>query len=447
MITLEKISVVGLGYVGLCTAVSFAVKGYQVIVSSNNSSKVEMVNKGISPLYEPELENMLKKGIESEKFRAVLGSEETVLDSDAVFIAVGTPSLPDGSIDLKHIRTSAQEIGKALRRKKSYSLVVVKSTVVPGTTEKVVKPILEKSSGKSAGEDFGLCMNPEFLREGSAIHDIFHPDMIIIGEYDEKSGKSLEELYQDFYEYNIPILRMNTTSAEMVKYVINAFLATKISFINEIANICERVPGLDVLEVARAIGLDSRISPKFLSAGAGWGGSCLPKDVRALQAFSEKVGYKPKLLEAAISVNLEQVKQIVDLAKEELGNLQGKKIAILGLSFKPNTDDMREAISIRIINHLLAQGAQVYAFDPVATDNAKKVLDERVKYSATINECLENADCCILVTEWDEFKKLRPEDFIRFMKKALLIDGRRIYDHREFSKKLRLRAIGLGKLP
>jgi len=207
------------------------------------------------------------------------------------------------------------------------------------------------------------------------------------------------------------------------------------------------VPGVDVVEVARAIGLDSRISPKFLSAGAGWGGSCLPKDVRALHAFSEKVGYKPKLLGATISVNLEQVRQIVDLAKEELGNLEGKKIAILGLSFKPNTDDMREAPSIRIINSLLAQGAQVYAFDPVAADNAKKVLGEKVRYPVTINECLENADCCILVTEWDEFKKLRPEDFVRVMKKALLIDGRRIYDNREFSKKLKLRAIGLGKLP
>jgi UDPglucose 6-dehydrogenase len=441
---LERISIIGLGYVGLCTAVSFAFKGYPVKVSSNDSSKIRMVNKGVSPFYEPGLENMLKKGIQSGKLKAVFGREEAVLDSDVIFVTVGTPSLLDGSIDLRYIHASVKEIGGALKRKNGYSLIVVKSTVVPGTTENVVRPILEKSSGKIAGKDFGLSMSPEFLREGSAIHDVFHPDMIVIGEFDENSGKSLEELYQRFYGPNIPIVRMNMASAEMVKYAINAFLATKISFINEIANICERVQGLDVVEIAQAIGLDSRISPKFLKAGAGWGGSCLPKDIKALCAFSEKVGYKPKLLEEAIATNAKQAKHIVDLTTEELGNLKGKKIAILGLSFKPKTDDTREAPSLKVINHLIKEGAEVCALDPFAVSNAKKIFGSKVNWSASLTQCLNGADCCILITEWDEFKNLKPKD-LRLMRKPLLIDARRIYDREKFPNTIEFRAIGLSQ--
>jgi UDPglucose 6-dehydrogenase len=222
-------------------------------------------------------------------------------------------------------------------------------------------------------------------------------------------------------------------------------LATKVSFINEIANICERVRGLDVLEVAHAIGLDSRISPKFLQAGAGWGGSCLPKDVKALQAFSKQAGYKPKLITEAMSVNSDQITHIVDLARVELGDFSGKSIAILGLSFKPNTDDIREAASIKIINHLLAEGAEVRAFDPVAVDNARKILGSKVTWAISSTDCLRDAHCCILVTEWSEFKKLKPQDFKRHMKNPLLIDARRIYDSQEFSRTITFRAIGLSQ--
>jgi len=445
MISMRHISVVGLGYVGLCTAVCLAVKGYKVIVSSNVRAKVGLINKGISPIYEPRLKTMLQETIRNGKLKAVLGREKAVLNSSITFITVGTPSLPSGGINLRFIRSSAKEIGKALMNKQNYHLVVVRSTVSPGTTENVIRPILERYSGKRAGKDFGLAMNPEFLREGSALYDIFHPDRIVIGEFDENSGQMLEGLYRELYGNHIPILRMSLASAEMVKYACNAFLATKISFINQVANICERIAGVDVVKIAYAMGLDPRISPRFLDAGAGWGGSCFPKDVKALIDFSKKIGYRPRLLEEVISINLEQAKHMIELAKEELGNLKDKKIALLGLSFKPNTDDVREASSMRVIDFLLKEGAKVHVFDPVAANNAKKVLGKRVNYSGTLAECLENADCCMLVTEWDEFKKLRPEDFTQFMKKPLLIDGRRIYDYKEFSKKLRLRAIGLGK--
>lgn len=441
------VSVIGLGYVGLCTAVCFAARGYKVISSDIETNKAELIGKGVSPFYEPRLETMLEEATQNGNLKVVSGTEGAVLGSDISFIAVGTPILADGNIDLKFIRACTKEIGKALRKKEGFHLVVVKSTVTPGSTEKVIKPLLENYSRKRVGLNFGLAVNPEFLREGSAIHDILHPNRIVIGEYDEYSGRTLEMLYRKFYGDKIPLLRTNPATAEMIKYASNAFLAAKISFINELANICERLPQkVDVVEVARAIGMDPRIGQEFLNAGVGWGGSCFPKDTTALATFSKKIGYRPKILEDVIRVNLEQAKHVIDVMKEEIGDLKGKKIAILGLSFKPNTEDVRGAASIRIINHLIQEGAQVYAYDPAAIDNAKKVLRTNIKYSPTIAKCLSKADGCILVTEWEEFKKLSPEDFTRLMRNPFLFDGRRIYDPKEFSEKLRFRAVGLSKM-
>ena len=442
---LKHISVVGLGFVGLSTAVYFADQGYNVIASSNQQRKVELIRKGVAPFFELELEPMLRKALKNRKLRVVVGRETAVLDTDITFITVGTPSLPDGSTDLTFVKATAKEIGAALKRKQSYHLIVIKSTVPPGTSKNVVKPIVEKYSEQKAGEDFGLAMSPEFLREGSSMYDIANPDRVLIGEYDERSGDILEELYRELYKDKVPILRMSLASAELAKYASNAFLATKISFINQMANICERIPGVDVVEIAHAMGLDPRIGPEFLRAGAGWGGSCFPKDTKALVAISGEMGYELKLIEEAISTNAMQAKRMVELAEEELRNLEGKKIAILGLSFKPNTDDIREAASLRIIELLLAKGAEVAAFDPVAMDNVKDALGDRISYSNSVYECLENADCCMLVTEWNEFKKIQPNDFTRLMRNPILIDGRRVYDPVKFSKKLKLRAIGLGK--
>lgn len=441
-----RISIVGTGYVGLSTGVGFALKGFQVTASTHDAQKAALVNRGVSPFYEPNLEENLKEVVKKGNLRCVVGRNEAILSTNITFVAVGTPSRTAGDIDLRYIQSSAKEIGEALKRKTAYHLVVVKSTVVPGTTESVVKSSIEDHSGKRCGADFGLCMNPEFLREGSALRDTLNPDRIIIGEYDRESGQILEALYRDFCgDKTPPIIRTKLQTAELIKYANNAFLATKISFINTIANICQRIPGADIDTVAKAIGLDERISPLFLNAGLGYGGSCFPKDVRALIAHSRNLGYCPELLSAVDNVNINQPSRAVELAKTLLGSLKGRQIAILGLSFKPNTDDMREAVSIKLVNKLLKEGANITAYDPITIPNAKDVFRNKIKYARSAVECLRNADCCILVTEWEEFKKLKPEDFSKNMKQPNLIDGRRLYDPKQFSQKLNLLSIGLGR--
>jgi UDPglucose 6-dehydrogenase len=441
-----KVSVIGMGYVGLCTAVCFANKGFKTTISTNDPEKVKMVKKGKPPFYEPQLEELLKKAIKTKNLRAVIGRREAILETDISFITVGTPSQSDGSVDLKFVEEASKEIGEALKEKGNSHLIVVKSTVPPGTTEKLVKTNIEKQSEKICGKHFSLCFNPEFLREGNAVYDTLHPDYIVIGEHDKKSGDTLEQAYKQFYDKNTPpTMRTNLPTAELVKYANNAFLATKISFINTFANVCEKIPGADIKKIAEAIGKDHRISPHFLNAGLGWGGSCFPKDVKAFIAFSKKLGFNPTLIQATNKANQDQVKFTIQKAKNELKTLKGKKIAILGLAFKPDTDDIREARSIKIITQLLTQGAKVTAYDPMAASNTKKILKKRVSYASSAIECLKNADCAILVTEWEEFKKLKPEDFSQNMRKPILIDGRRIYNPEKFSKKMRYIAIGLGE--
>lgn len=441
-----KISFVGTGYVGLCTAVGFATKGYQVITSTSDHKKAAMINKGMAPFYEPGLQESLEKAVNRGNLECVTNREEAVQNTNITFIAMATPSKPDGSIDLQFIKNSAREIGEALKKKKQYHLVVVKSTVIPGTTEKTVKPTIETHSNKRCGVDFGLCMNPEFLREGSAIYDTLNPDRIVIGEYDQKSGDVLEALYRDFYGEKMPsLIRTNLPTAELIKYANNSFLATKISFINTIASICQKIPNTDVTTIAKAIGIDKRISPLFLNAGLGYGGSCFPKDVKALIAFSKSLGYDPQLLNAVENVNQAQPYKAVELCRRLLGNLKGKRIAVLGLAFKPNTDDMRQAVAVKIVNKLLEEGARITVYDPAAISNAKKIFQNKIKYANSAIACLKNADCCIIVTEWEEFKKFTPQDFIQNMQQPVLIDGRRIYNPKDFSQELQFSAIGLGE--
>jgi len=442
-----RLSIVGTGYVGLCTAVGFASKGYKVITSTHDPKKAHSINRGIPPFYEPNLQKWLQKVVKKDNLKCVLNQpHKAILNTDITFIATATPSQPNGSINLQQIKNSTREIAEALNKKDTYHLVVIKSTVIPGTTLNIVKPTLEKHSNKQCGIHFGLCMNPEFLREGSALHDTLYPDRIIIGEHDQKSGDTLENIYRDFYGNKTPpTIRTNLPTAELIKYANNAFLATKISFINTIANICEKIPRIDVATVAKGIGLDQRISPQFLHAGLGYGGSCLPKDVKALIAFSNQLGYTPTMLQAVQEVNENQAKHAVEKAKEKLLKLKGKRIAILGLAFKPNTDDMREARSITIIKQLLTEGANITAYDPAAIPNAKSIFGNKIKYASSAIECLKNADCCIIVTEWEEFKKLEPEDFTKNMRQPVLIDGRRIYDPKQFSQKLKFTAIGVGQ--
>ena len=439
------VSFVGMGYVGLSTAVCFANKRFKTLISTHDSSKADLVNKGVPLFHEPHLKEMLHEAIVKRYLKAIVGREEAVLQSDVTFITVGTPSKPDGSIDLRFVISAAREIGEALKKKNEYHLVVVKCTVVPGTTDQTVRRILEEYSNKLCGVDFSLCVNPEFLREGSAIHDTLYPNSIVIGEYDRKSGNALENVYHEFYGDKLPpVIRTNLPTAELVKYANNAFLATKISFINTFANICEKIPSVDVKTVARAIGMDHRINPRFLNAGFGWGGSCLPKDIKALIAFSKQLGYETEMLQAAWEVNEAQAKHAVEMAKKKLGNLQRKRVAILGLSFKPNTDDMRGARSVLIINRMLEEGAVVVAYDPVAIPKARSIFGDTVDYASSTIDCLKDADCCILVTEWDEFKRLKPRVFLENMHRPILIDGRRIYDPKKFREKLQYVGIGLG---
>jgi UDPglucose 6-dehydrogenase len=442
-----RVSVIGVGYVGLCTAVGFAKKGFRVVSSDVDADKVEKINQGFPPFHEPELSENLKQTIGNHSLKCLANQTlEAVLETDITYIAVGTPSKPDGSIDLQFIEAVSGDIGKALRRKSSYHVVAVKSTVIPGTTQNTVKPILESESGKICGEDFGLCMNPEFLRQGSAFQCMFNADRVVVGSDDQKSGDTLEALYREFYDKRVPpIIRTSLATAELIKYASNAMLATKISFINSIANICEKIPGADVKTVAVAMGLDKRIGSLFLDAGLGYGGSCFPKDVKALIACSKTFGYTPVLLESVEKINQSQPLKAVEFCKQELGNLKEKKIAILGLAFKPDTDDMREARVIPIINQLLKEGTIVKAYDPVAINTAKSIFQSRIQYASNAIDCLKNADAAILITEWEEFKKLIPEDFIKNMKVPILIDCRRIYNSIEFSKKLRFTAIGIGK--
>ena len=444
-----RIAILGTGYVGLVAAAVFADRGFQVLTSSQDEKKVKQINKGKAPFFEEGLDPLVRKTIKEGTLKAVHGREEAVLSSDILFIAVGTPSLMSGEADLRLIKETAQTIGTALRDKKEYTLVVTRSTVVPSTTRQLVLPLLEEHSGKKAGKDFGVCMSPEFLRQGAAVQDTQSPDSVVIGELDERSGETLEAFSKQVYaNQDVPILRMNLESAELVKYGRNTFLAMNISYINEMARVAETISGVDIGLVVKGVGADWRINPAFLNAGCGYGGSCFPKDVKALISFARTRGIEPQLLEAVEEVNEQQAAHMVAIARQEMsGSLKGKKIALLGLSFKPGTDDMREAPSIKIANHLYAHEAEIVAYDPKAIPNAQKrfIRDTiKIEYADSIEECLKDAECCMILTEWDEFKSLPAEVFNRCMKRSFVIDGRRVFDQSIRGSVALYRGIGLG---
>lgn len=413
-----KVSVIGSGYVGSVTAACFAEIGHEVVCVDIDKRKMEQINAGIPPIYEEGLGELLIK-YAGKRLIATDDYEFAVKETDVSFICVGTPSSEDGTIDLSIVRSAATSIGNALAKKNGYHVVVVKSTVVPETTEKFILPILEESSGKKAGKDFGVAMNPEFLREGKAVHDFMNPDKIVVGAIDRKSGDLVSELYRTF---ECEITRTTPSTAEMIKYTNNSLLATKISFSNEIGNICKKL-GIDTYEVMEAVGKDFRISPKFLNSGAGFGGSCFPKDVKALIGKARAIGYSPVLLESVIAVNEKQPLLMVEILQKKIGDLEGKKIAVLGLAFKNETDDIRESRAIPVIAELLRLGVKVSAYDPMATENMKKVFPT-IEYHGKAEDALSNADACLVMTEWDEFKLLESE--FEKMKEKIVIDGRRV---------------------
>jgi UDPglucose 6-dehydrogenase len=425
-----KLGVVGLGYAGLCTAVCLARK-FEVIGVDVDKARISQLNDGEAPIHEKGLPALLKSGVKEGNL-TFSDNYDSLRGAGGIFIAVGTPSKQDGSIDLSQVTKAAALIGKQLSGSKR-SLVVIKSTVTPGTATLVVKPILEKESRKKCGEGFGLCSNPEFLREGAAIEDTLDPDRIVIGPLDKSSGRAMRSLYKKFYGRQLPtVVETTPENAELIKYASNTFLATKISFINFIARVCETLPGADVKDVAFGMGLDPRIGRKYLQAGPGFGGACLPKDSRALSAYFEQRGVDNSLLKSVMDINDTQPDRIVSAVERALGTIEGKDIAILGVAFKEESDDVRESRAIVLAKKLLIKGARVRISDPKAMDGARRELREGAQYYKKARDCIHGADAAIVMTAWPEFKKLKPADFVKLMRTPVLYDARRLYDAREY---------------
>jgi UDPglucose 6-dehydrogenase/GDP-mannose 6-dehydrogenase len=430
-----KVSVAGTGYVGLVSGVCLAEKGHQVICIDIDEEKVEKINNGIPPIYEDSLEELLKKNVGAQ-LKATTDLRQAVLDSDLSLIAVGTPF--DGNeIDLKYIKIVARQIGEVLKEKDTFHTVVVKSTVVPGTTDEVVLPILEEASGKKAGIDFGVGMNPEFLKEGEAVKDFMHPDRIVYGGLEEKSIRALEELYAVFD--GVDKIATNCRTAEMIKYTANSLLATMISFSNEIANLCTAVGGIDVTDVTKGVHLDKRLTPiledgtrifpsftTYIEAGCGFGGSCFPKDVKALISYGKQKGNPMAILDSVIAVNAKQPARLVTLLKKHFPSLNGVKVAVLGYAFKPGTDDIRESPALPVTQTLLDEGAYVKGYDPIAQHEAQQVFGEgTVEFCPDLETTIADVDAIIIITRWSEFQKI-PEMLNNSDRQPVLIDGRRM---------------------
>ncbi|NYT20977.1 MAG: UDP-glucose/GDP-mannose dehydrogenase family protein [Methanomicrobiales archaeon] len=413
-----RISIFGTGYVGAVTGICFADLGYHIIFTDVDESKLKIINQGKSPVYESGLQTLLEKN--RQKISTTQYALEAVLQSDMSFICVGTPSNEDGSIDLQFIKEVSRTLGAAIAKKNSPHIVVVKSTVIPGTIEDVVQPLIKMESQKKANIDFFIVSNPEFLREGKAVYDFFNPDRIIIGTDDSISASIIAQLYSSL---NCPKMFTSIRTAEMIKYVNNAFLATKISFANEIGNVCKKA-GIDSYEIFKGIGLDSRINPQFFRSGIGFGGSCFPKDIRALIAYSKEKGIRPRILEAVLETNQDQPEKLIFLLKRHIA-IKEKKIGILGLAFKPETDDIRESRAITVIHHLLAEGARIVAFDPIAMDNFRKIFPN-IEY-ADIPDVVLQSDAILIITEWPEFENLDYDG-------KIVIDGRNIKNAQKNAK-------------
>ena len=433
-----KIAVIGLGFVGLSLTAVLGSKNFNVIGIDKDLKKIEKIQKGIPPFIEPKLEKILKIGL--KKKLKISTKFEEIKSCDLVFVSVGTPQLSDGSIDLKNIKSVVKTLGKQYKNSTKKFQIIIKSTVVPGTTAKIIK-ILEKTTKRKQGKDFDVITNPEFLRESKAIEDTINPHLIVLGGETSNSLKKLLNFYKNMHP-NIPIIKTNYQTAEMIKYANNAFLATKISFINQIASICEKIPGSNVEDVAKAIGLDPRIGELFLKAGPGYGGSCLPKDVKALINFSKNTGVKPVLLKAVNTINELQIKKIENILEKVLKNIQNKHIAILGVSFKANTDDIRDSISINLIKLLLKKGSRITIHDPMALENARKIFKNEIAYSHSIKNTLKDTNCAIIMTDWDDYQNILKKD-ISTMKNKLIIDTRRILNYKKLD--IKYHAIGLGK--
>jgi UDPglucose 6-dehydrogenase len=431
-----NICVVGTGYVGLVTGACLAEFGMNVVCVDNDQQKIGLLKEGTIPIYEPGLEGLVTKNMREGRLSFSTSIEEGVKSSLVIFVAVGTPSHDDGSADLGAAEEVAKEIARSMN---GYKVIVIKSTVPVGTARRLKKLILDQQPQPIP---FDVVSNPEFQREGSAIDDFMRPDRVTIGAESEQAIAIMKDIYSALYLIETPFVITNLETAEMIKYAANAFLATKVSFINEVANLCEMM-GADVHHVAKAMGLDGRIGRKFLHPGPGYGGSCFPKDTRALSRMAQEKGYFFKILDSVIRVNEEQKKRMAMKIQEKVGDLQGKTIGILGLSFKPNTNDIRESSAIAIIKDLLAMGAKVKAFDPVAIEEAKGILPE-VEYRGDAYEVAQGADALVLVTEWNQFRRLDLQRLKTLLKTPIFIDLRNVYEPDQM-KRLGFNYCGVGR--
>jgi len=423
-----KVLIVGTGYVGLVTGACFSEMGIDVRCVDVNKQKIEDLNNGIMPIYERGLEELVIRNHAAGRLGFSTDIDASVKIADIIFSAVGTPPDEDGSADLSYVLDVARTIGRNISK---YTLVVTKSTVPVGTAEKVRRAIQEELDKRGAKVTFDVASNPEFLKEGNAIEDFMKPDRIVVGVGSEKAKKIMERLYKPFMINNYRIIFTDVPSAEMIKYAANAMLATRISFINDIANLCEIV-GADVNMVRKGIGTDNRIGSKFLYPGCGYGGSCFPKDVKALIKTAQQNGYKMEVLQAVESVNERQKSIVFDkISRHFDGNLKGKKIAVWGLAFKPETDDMREAPAVVVIDLLLKAGCSVVAYDPIAMPEAKRRMGDAITYCKDKYQALEGADAMLLMTEWKEFRILNFQEMKSKMNQCVIVDGRNIYDKEE----------------
>ncbi len=414
-----KIAVVGTGYVGLVTGTCFAETGNEVICIDVNEQKVDSLNKGIVPIYEPELENLFARNTKQGRLKFTTSLADGIQGAKVIFLALPTPPGEDGSADLQYVLGVAQQLGKLLQ---SYTVVVNKSTVPVGTADKVRNTI-----SANGGKEFDVVSNPEFLREGVAVEDFMKPERVVVGTRSEKARAIMEELYEPFVRQGNPVIFMDERSAEVTKYAANAFLATKISFMNEIANLCEKV-GADVDNIRKGIGTDSRIGKRFLFAGAGYGGSCFPKDVNALFHTAKEYEYNFRILDAVMAVNeWQREKFFQTIISYYKGNIKGKTIALWGLAFKPNTDDIREAPALYIIDKLIEQGAKIRAYDPEAMPNAKRIYTDKIYFAENEYDALTGADSLAILTEWNVFRSPDFSKITSLLKEKVIFDGRNLY--------------------
>ncbi len=426
-----NIAVVGTGYVGLVTGTCFAETGVNVVCVDIDKKKVEMLRNGEVPIYEPGLDALLERNIDKGRISFTTSLEKSLKDADAVFIAVGTPPDEDGSADLKYVLGVAREIGQHME---DYKVIVTKSTVPVGTSYKVKAAVEEELQKRGVRIPFDVASNPEFLKEGSAVDDFLKPDRIVVGIESKRAEKVMKRLYKPYLMNGHPLLFMDIFSSEMTKYAANSMLATKISFMNDIANLCELV-GANVDLVRKGIGSDTRIGNKFIYPGTGYGGSCFPKDVQALVRTADEYGHSLEVLKAVEAVNYKQKTTLVEKIKKHFGNnLKGKQFGLWGLAFKPKTDDMREAPSLVIIEELIALGANIRAYDPVAMEEAQRILGDKIEYAKDEYDVCIDADALIVVTEWSEFRMPNFRILEKLMNEKTVFDGRNVYDPEEMSE-------------